>query len=281
MKRSEDGGQMPQPKWIFRNTASQVGFRQIIHERNSPLRLLRYDRLILRGRRRSYALTTESREFGVFCVAGEGRVEVRDQAFHMGSLDGVYLPPGVDAEVSARAQADLVIGSAPGDGLQFPPAHVPIAQVRGNRTYHWELGDAKRGDRRDGFMVLGDQIQAARLYMGYTRGWSGQWTSWPPHEHAAQMEEIYVFFDMPAPARALQCLFLKDPSAPGAIQVVRQGDAVAAHRGYHPNGGFPGTEICFVWIMAAKKRGGRRWVRPNIHPDYATPPCSLRPRRGA
>lgn len=93
------------------------------------------------------------------------------------------------------------------------------------------------------------------------------------------MEEIYVFVDMPHPAGGLQCLFLKDPSTPGAIQVVREGDAVAAYRGYHPNCGFPGTQLCYVWMMAAKRRGGRTWVRPNLHPDYAMSPARARSRR--
>lgn len=259
---------MAQARWLFRNTASRLGFHSIINERNSLLRLLRYDRLILHGRQRSYTLSTGTREYGLFCADGGAEVRVADHMFFMSPLDGLYLPPGLDARVSAPIRVDLVIGSTPGDGRQFPPAHVPITEIRGNSACHLEAGDASSGDRRDVFKVLGDQIQAARLYMGYTRGRPGQWTSWPPHEHAAQMEEIYVFFDMRPPGWALQCLFSKNPSTPGAIQWVRQGDAVAADGGYHPNAGFPGTEICYIWMMAARKKGGRTWVQPNLHADY-------------
>lgn len=110
---------MAQPAWVFRNTASRLGFQPIIHERNSPLRLLRYDRLVLRGKQRSHRWGTESREYGLLCVAGGAEIEVGDQVFRMAQLDGVYLPPGVDARVSALPQADLAIGSAPGEWKRF------------------------------------------------------------------------------------------------------------------------------------------------------------------
>jgi 5-deoxy-glucuronate isomerase len=49
-------------------------------------------------------------------------------------------------------------------------------------------------------ILLGKNVNAGRLLAGFTVSDPGNWTSWPPHEHAALLEEMYVYFDMPEPA---------------------------------------------------------------------------------
>ncbi len=53
----------------------------------------------------------------------------------------------------------------------------------------------------------------------------GNWTSWPPHEHAAMLEEAYLYIDMPAPAWGIQMVYT-NPQAPEIAVVVREGDCV-------------------------------------------------------
>ena len=86
------------------------------------------------------------------------------------------------------------------------------------------------------------------------RYWSepGNWTSWPPHEHAKLLEEMYVYFDMPAPAFGIQLVY-NNTDYPELVTVVRDGDAVLMPSGYHPNVSVPGHRICFLWAMAAHR----------------------------
>ena len=94
------------------------------------------------------------------------------------------------------------------------------------------------GARREINILLGSNIHAGRLVAGVTRSLPGNWTSWPPHEHAAMLEEIYVYIDMPAPSFGLQLVYT-DEISPAEVEVVREGDAVLLPEGYHPNVAIP------------------------------------------
>jgi hypothetical protein len=99
-------------------------------------------------------------------------------------------------------------------------------------------------------MLLAKNVQAGRLIAGFTISEPGNWTSWPPHEHAAMLEEMYLYFKMPAPAFAIQLVY-NDTEYPELVTVVRDGDAVLMPSGYRPNVSVPGHRICFLWAMAA------------------------------
>ena len=94
--------------------------------------------------------------------------------------------------------------------------------------------------------------------MGFTRGKNGNWTSWPPHEHAANREEIYLVYDMPAPAFGVQFAYT-DPENMEFCEVVRDGDAIVIPRGYHQNVGAPGCGMgiwgCLVGKVAILEVG--------------------------
>ena len=74
-------------------------------------------------------------------------------------------------------------------------------------------------------ITLGKNIEAGRILAGFTTSEPGHWTSWPPHEHAAILEELYVYYDMPAPAFGVQFVYT-NPDEPEFVGVVRDGDAV-------------------------------------------------------
>ncbi len=62
-------------------------------------------------------------------------------------------------------------------------------------------------------VLIGKNVDAGRLMAGVTFSAPGNWTSWPPHEHAALAEEAYVFIDMPPPAWGVQFVYT-DPQPP-------------------------------------------------------------------
>jgi 5-deoxy-D-glucuronate isomerase len=118
------------------------------------------------------------------------------------------------------------------------------------------------GSVRQVSICLGKNIEAGRLLLGFTISDPGNWTSWPPHEHAEMLEEMYVYFDMPRPAYGIQLVY-NDTESPELLTVVRDGDAILIPRGYHPNVSLPGHRITFLWAMAAhrEKSQNRRRVR--------------------
>ena len=92
----------------------------------------------------------------------------------------------------------------------------------------------------------------------------GNWTSWPPHDHARMLEEVYVFVDMPLPNFGLQLVYT-DEITLADVEVVRDGHAVLLPEGYYPNVAIPGSTLNLVWIMAAHREGVDRkngdWCR--------------------
>ena len=104
---------------------------------------------------------------------------------------------------------------------------------------------------------------------GVTFSEQGNWTSWPPHEHAAMLEEAYLYIDMPAPAFGIQLVYT-NPREPELATIVREGDVVMMPQGYHPNVAAPGGSINFLWMMAAvREDDDRQYGVVNVQPDFA------------
>jgi len=82
------------------------------------------------------------------------------------------------------------------------------------------------------------------------------------------LEEMYVYFDMPAPAFGIQLVY-NNTEYPEMLTVVREGDAVLMPGGYHPNVSVPGHRICFLWAMAAHRElEDRRFGVVNVQPGF-------------
>jgi 5-deoxy-glucuronate isomerase len=117
-------------------------------------------------------------------------------------------------------------------------------------------------------MLLAKNVEAGRLVIGFTQAEPGNWTSWPPHEHAELLEELYVYFDMPAPSYGLQLVY-NNTEEPELVTVVRDGDVVLMPSGYHPNVSVPGHSICFLWAMAAHREvEGRLFGVVTVQPGF-------------
>ena len=88
-----------------------------------------------------------------------------------------------------------------------------------------------------------------RLLAGVTFSDPGNWTSWPPHEHAEMLEEVYLYIDMPEPAFGVQYVYTD-----------RQNPEIAA----------PGGRIGFLWFMAAHREvADRQFGVVNVQPEFA------------
>ena len=103
---------------------------------------------------------------------------------------------------------------------------------------------------------------------GVTFSEPGNWTSWPPHEHAAMLEEAYLYIDMPPPAFGVQLVYT-EPREPELATIVREGDVVLMPQGYHPNVAAPGGSINFLWMMAAHREDDdRQFGVVNVQPEF-------------
>jgi len=105
--------------------------------------------------------------------------------------------------------------------------------------------------------------------VGITTSDPGNWTSWPPHEHAKMLEEMYVYFDMPTPAFGIQLVY-NNTQYPELATVVRDGDAVLMPSGYHPNVSIPEHRLNFLWAMAAHREAeDRQYGVVNVQQDFS------------
>ena len=150
---------------------------------------------------------------------------------------------------------------------KYPVQFVSYKKVRQDPTLHFTAGG--ESTTRDLNIVIGKNVEAGRIVAGVTFSQPGNWTSWPPHEHAAMLEEAYLYIDMPDPAWGIQLVYT-DRKNPELVVVVREGDCVVMPAGYHPNVAAPGGSIGFLWMMAAHREvADRQFGVVNVQPEYA------------
>ena len=253
---------------IVRDTASKKGRTHSVLPGTTAARYLRYGRIILDAGDAPVAFASGDHEIGLVCLRGGGIVAAAGQRETLGRYDAIYLPRDTDIEVSAGADGcDFAEISAPVTA-RHPVQVVRFAAVQQDPGLHFEAGGPSA--RRDLNVLIGKNVQASRIMAGVTFSQPGNWTSWPPHEHAAMLEEAYLYIDMPAPAFGVQLVYT-DAREPELATIVREGDVVLMPQGYHPNVAAPGGAINFLWMMAANRENDdRQYGVVNVHPAFAS-----------
>jgi 5-deoxy-glucuronate isomerase len=250
---------------VFRKTHAQVGRNISVTPGNSTNRHLAYGRIILNASIPQAAFGNGDRETGLICLSGGATAKVDGQPYPLGPYDALYVPRDSRIEVETRANADLVELSADVEH-RYPVQLVLYAEISKNPALKSIAGQL--GYRRHVNILLGSNIEAGRLLAGITCSEPGNWTGWPPHEHTEMLEEMYIYFDMPAPAFGVQLVY-NDTVYPEWVVPVRDGDAVLMPSGYHPNVSIPGHKICFLWAMAAhREKIDRQFGVVNIQPEF-------------
>jgi 5-deoxy-glucuronate isomerase len=250
---------------IFSGTASHRGRKISVSPANSDLAHLNYGRICLDEKTSSATFDTEGRETALLCMRGSCTVTVDGAEHALDTFDAIYVPRGSHVEVTTKAEVDLVECSAEVKG-KYPLQIVRYSDVKKDPALKFRAG----GDAtsRDLNIIIGKNVEAGRLLAGFTRSVPGNWTSWPPHEHGKMLEEVYVYFDMPAPAFGIQLVYT-EPEKPEFVSLVHDGDAVLMPAGYHPNVAAPGHSINFIWMMAAHKEvEDRQFGVVNVQPGF-------------
>ena len=252
-------------KMIFRKTNGQTGRHVAVTPENSAMRHLSYGRIILNSSKPLVSFSNGDRETGLLCLSGNATVKADGKEFEIGKFDALYVPRDSSIEVSTSNSVDLAEFSSDVTG-RYPLKVVRYAEVQKDPGLKFATGGP--GSSRELNMLIAKNVEAGRLVAGFTYSDPGNWTSWPPHEHAKMLEEIYVYFDMPEPAYGIQLVY-NDTEYPELITAVRDGDAVLMPSGYHPNVSVPGHRIAFLWAMAAHREvEDRQFGVVNIQPGF-------------
>jgi 5-deoxy-glucuronate isomerase len=252
---------------VVRNTAARKGRTQAVSPGRTAARHLHYGRIILDAGDAHVSFQTGEHEVGLIGMRGRALVSLGGQSYELGLYDSLYVPRGMAVEVRpGAAGCDLVEMSAAVKG-DYPVQLVRFQDVQRDPSLHFT--PAPSPAERTINVLLGKNVKAGRLVAGVTFSAQGNWTSWPPHEHGAMLEEAYLFVDMPAPGFGLQMVYT-EPRAPELAVVVKQDDIVLIPRGYHPNVAAPGGQINFLWMMAAERElEDRQFGVVNVQPEFA------------
>ncbi|MGA2329932.1 MAG: 5-deoxy-glucuronate isomerase [Bryobacteraceae bacterium] len=253
---------------VVRKTDSKKGRSRWLAPGLAPVRQLHYGRIILDAGDEPVRFETAGHETGLVCLKGAALVKVAEQSFQLAPYDALYVPRDAAIEVlPGPGGCDLAEISAAVEN-RYPLRFISFAEVRRNPGLHFKAGGPTT--ERDLNILIGKNVEAGKIVAGVTFSAPGNWTSWPPHEHAAMLEEAYLYIAMPAPAWGVQFVYT-NPADPELVAVVHEGDCVVMPGGYHPNVAAPGGSIGFLWMMAAHREVvDRQFGVVNVQPEYAS-----------
>jgi 5-deoxy-glucuronate isomerase len=253
---------------IVRNTAGKPGRTRSVEPGKTAARHLRYGRIILDADAAAISATPGPVETALIGLKGDATVTVEGKPYRVTPYDALYVPRDTSFDVRpGTGGCDVAEIAAPVE-TRYPVQFVAFAAVRNDPGLHFAAGSD--ASRRELNILIGKNVQAGRLMAGVTFSQPGNWTSWPPHEHAVLAEEAYLYIDMPHPAFGVQLVYV-DTDNPELATIVREGDVVLMPQGYHPNVAAPGHPINFLWMMAATRElADRQFGVVNVHPDFST-----------
>lgn len=210
----------------------------------------------------------ESGELEMNPVLIKGRAEVSGEVFceKMETLDSFYITGSMSVEIKATEDCVFYIGGAVCEGFGKPffrrfDKSLPLGEI------HQIHGHG--AGRREVFFTLNPEMESSRLLCGLTWGADGAWTSWPPHQHEQDLEEVYCYFDMDEPQFGFHISYLKSGDVEDIVaHVVRSGSMVLAPQGYHPTVASPGTRNTYFWVLAAHSHDSRRYDLAVLDPVF-------------
>ena len=233
------------------------GLHTVIDSSRSPALVSNILRLNLSAGK-EFVLETGSREMNAVLIDGSAAAKCDAFCEAMEKLDSFYLPGGWQVTLKAEADCVFYIAAADCAGIGRPffrklDLSLPfgaIHQIHGSGS-----------GAREVFFTLNPEEPASHLLCGLTWSGDGAWTSWPPHQHEKDLEEVYCYFDMPEPRLGFHGSFLASGGLgrEGVLHPVRSGHMVLAPRGYHPTVATPGTRNAYFWVLTAFSPAQRRY----------------------
>ena len=214
-----------------------------------------------------YTLESGNLEMNPVLLKGMADITTGERKEKMVKLDSFYITGGMTVRIEALEDCVFYIGAAVCEGYGKPffrkfDRNLPLGDI------HQIHGHG--AGRREVFFTLDPEAEASRLLCGLTWGGEGAWTSWPPHQHEKDLEEVYCYFDMDDPKFGFHISYLKSGEVGDIVaHVVRSGSMVLAPAGYHPTVASPGTRNAYFWVLAAHSHASRRYDLAVLDPVYA------------
>jgi 5-deoxy-glucuronate isomerase len=252
---------------IFRNTAAGRGRTIQVEPGRTAARHLHYGRIIIGAGDSPVRFETKDKETALIALKGGAQVKTEGKTYALYRYDALYVPRDAAVEVTPGPDGCDVAEVASPVLKRHPVQFVSFNEVQKDPGLHFATGGP--GCQRELNILIGKNVEAGRLMAGVTFSAPGNWTSWPPHEHAMLAEEAYLYIDMPAPSFGVQLVYTNKID-PEVATIVREGDVVVMPAGYHPNVAAPGGQINFLWMMAANREDDDRLFGVvNVQPEFA------------
>ncbi|MCU0911351.1 MAG: 5-deoxy-glucuronate isomerase [Rhodobacteraceae bacterium] len=192
-----------------------------------------------------------------------------------GEPEGVYVPSGAGARITARTRTETFVA-----GARFSEALRPFA-VRAAEIDVVQYGsdDTKTHRKIKHILGAGYHDRVGRLLVSelYTVG-AGGWSGFPSHKHdtdrrdadgaliETRHDECYNFRFRPGHGSGLQMLQRAD-NDPGDAYHVVDGSTVLIDRGYHPCCVLPGYEMYYFTILGGQSQRSLKQFFQPTHAD--------------
>lgn len=243
----------------------EPGFHAVITPDKSACQETQIYRLnLLKGE--SHTLESGSLEMHPVLISGSAKLSGHEVLnCDMKQFDAFYIPGGSSVVITAVEDCIFYIAAAVCEGYGKPffrsfEKDAPVGDI--HQIHGSGIG------QREVFMTLSDKDEASRLICGLTWGGEGSWTSWPPHQHEKDLEEVYCYFDMPLPHFGFHISYLKSGEVEDIVaHTVFSGTMVEAPRGYHPTVASPGTKNTYLWCLGAFSHKSRRYDLAVLDPE--------------
>jgi 4-deoxy-L-threo-5-hexosulose-uronate ketol-isomerase len=191
----------------------------------------------------------ERREIGLINTGAVGTVIVDGKPFVMENCDGLYVGRGSrQIEFESRSPADPARFF-----LMSYPAHTtyPTTHAKKANAEAVNLGSAKDANQRTIYKYIHPKgIPSCQLVMGFTQLKEGSiWNTMPPHTHSRRTE-IYLYFNLDAPARVFHMMGMPKETR---HLVVQNGQAVISPS-WSIHAGAGTQNYSFIWAMGGENQ---------------------------
>ncbi|WP_301107534.1 5-deoxy-glucuronate isomerase [Sporosarcina sp.] len=256
--------QQTMKNWHLKSTEEE-GFHKVVDPGREDCSAVHIFRLNLSAGN-SYMINSLDLEMNGVLLKGTANIKSECIDQKMSVYDSFYIPGNSSVNVTAIEDTIFYIGGAlcEGHGKEFYRAYnkdLPLGEIH-------QIHGAGSGQREVHF-TLNPEVPASKLICGLTWGGDGTWTSWPPHQHENDLEEVYCYFDMDEPKFGLHISYLKTQETDNLVaHHVTSGDMVLVPRGYHPTVASPGTRNTYFWVLAAFSHSSRRYDLAVFDPTF-------------
>lgn len=242
-------------KWDITSPEAS-GFHEVIIPNREDCSVVNVFRLNLPAGE-TYQLKSGGLEMNAVLISGHSHIKNDFFNNDMEKYDSFYIPGSTEISIKANEDSVFYIGGAVCEkiGKAFFRKFDKDLPLGGIHQIH-----GSGVGQREVYFTLNPEVPASRLICGLTWSRNGTWTSWPPHQHERDLEEVYCYCDMNAPKFGLHVSYLKSGEIEDlVVHTVRSGSMVLAPCGYHPTVASPGTCNTYFWILASFSHASRRY----------------------